>query len=77
MTSSWSWPDGDWPLRVEHADHRERHVLDADDLAEGSASPNRLLRHGLAEQRDLGGAVDVLRGEEAARDAPASRARSK
>ena len=68
MRSSWSWPHAVWPLRLEHADHGEGHLLDAD----RSGRRDRRRRTGSApavwpEQRDLGRAVHVLRARAAGR----------
>ncbi len=50
-------------LRRQHADHGERHVLDAIIWPIGSASPNRFSATVSPSSADLGGGVDVLAGE--------------
>src|SRR2546428_183574 len=47
-------------LAAQQADHGEGDLLDADDLADGILVAEEVLRRRLAEQRDLGRAVDVL-----------------
>ncbi len=47
-------------LAIQQADHRERDLLDPDDLAERVGVAEQVEGRGLAQQRHLGGAIDVL-----------------
>src|SRR5205823_7025465 len=47
-------------LPRQGADDREGHLLDPDDLAEGLGLAEEIEGRRLAEQRDLGGAVEIL-----------------
>ena len=63
-TSSWSWPTMLWPLRsstptTSCGTWRMRTVSPT-----GIGLAEQAARHGLAEQHDLGGRVDVLRLEQ-------------
>ena len=51
--SSWSMPIMFAPLRLEHADHPEGDVLDADLLADGRFVLEQLALEGLADHADL------------------------
>src|SRR5712691_2142855 len=62
------------PLAREDADHRERHLLDPDDLPEGLGLAEEVEGRRLADERDFGGPVDVLRVDlTAVHDGPVAR----
>ena len=46
-------------FRGEHADHRERELPDAHDLAHGVDIAEKVVHHGLSQEADLGGSLHV------------------
>ena len=75
ITSSWSWPSRLCPLRASTPTTVKGTCLMRISLADRVGVAEELLRHGLAEQRDLGRAIVLRLASRHGPRRPASRAR--